>query len=350
MRRVAPAFVLFFLSPLVAEFLLGDFTLAAIGYLVLLAPMYGGGALLVRELTRRAGRGWPTIVLLALAYGVLEEGIATQSLFNPDYAGHHLLRSGFVPALGIAIPWTLYVLGLHTVWSISAPIALTEEWTGHRRTVPWLRGFGLTVSAVLFALAFAATTVFSWTDGHFMASWPQLVTVVVVAAVLIVTAFTLPRRAAAPAAAVPSAAVASGAASSGAVRPGRAPAAWVVLLVTLVAGALVMIGIRLPAVPGVIAMVVAYGGVTAAIVIWSGRAGWDAQHRFAAAAGAVLTYAWHSFLLEPLGGDGPVITPVSKVVFGVAAVALLAAEANRLRRRPHPAAVRPPEPARMPAR
>jgi hypothetical protein len=78
MRRVAPAFVLFFLSPLVAEFLLGDFTLAAIGYLVLLAPMYGGGALLVRELTRRAGRGWPTIVLLALAYGVLEEGIATR--------------------------------------------------------------------------------------------------------------------------------------------------------------------------------------------------------------------------------------------------------------------------------
>jgi len=336
MRRVAPAVVLFFLSPLVAEFLLGDFTLAAIGYLVLLAPMYGGGALLIRELTRRAGRGWPTIVLLALAYGVLEEGIATQSLFNPDYAGHHLLRSGFVPALGIAIPWTLYVLALHTVWSISAPIALTEEWTGHRRTVPWLHGFGLTVSVVLFALAFAATTLFSWADGHFMASWPQLITVVVVAAALIVAAFTLPRRGAVP----------SAGASSAAARAGRAPAPWLVLLGTLVAGALVMVGIRLPAVPGVIAMLVAYAGATTAILTWSGRAGWDGRHRLAAAAGAVLTYAWHSFLLDPLGGGGPVITPVSKVVFGVTAVALLVAEAIRVRRRPHPA-VRLPEPARM---
>jgi hypothetical protein len=330
MRRVAPAVVLLFLSPLVAEFLLGDFTLAAIGYLVLLAPMYGGGALLIRELTRRAGRGWPTIVLLALAYGVLEEGIATQSLFNPDYAGEHLLRSGFVPALGIAIPWTLYVLALHTVWSISVPIALTEKWTG-RRTVSWLRTPGLVVTAVLFALAFAATTVFSWSDGHFMASWPRLLTVVVVAAALVVAAFALPRRPAA-------------------VRPGRAPAPWLVLLTTLVAGALVMIGIRLPAVPGVIAMLAAYGGTTAAILLWSGRAGWDGRHRLAAAAGAVLTYAWHSFLLRPLGGDGPVITPVSKVVFAVAAVTLLAAEADRVRRRRPRPADRPAEPDRVTAR
>ena len=82
-RRAAPAIALFFLSPLVAEFLLGDFTLAQLSYLILLAPAYGGAAVVIREVARRFGRGWPTIVLLALAYGVIEEGLETQSLFNP---------------------------------------------------------------------------------------------------------------------------------------------------------------------------------------------------------------------------------------------------------------------------
>jgi hypothetical protein len=41
---------------------------------------------LIREVIRHKGGGWPAIVVLAAAYGVIEEGLATQSLFNPDYA------------------------------------------------------------------------------------------------------------------------------------------------------------------------------------------------------------------------------------------------------------------------
>jgi hypothetical protein len=37
------------------------------------------GALLIREVARRTGCGWPTIVVLALAFGVLEEGLLTCS-------------------------------------------------------------------------------------------------------------------------------------------------------------------------------------------------------------------------------------------------------------------------------
>jgi hypothetical protein len=55
MRRAAPAIALFFLSPLVAEFLLGDFTILQLPYLFLLAPAYGGAAVLIREVSRRAG-------------------------------------------------------------------------------------------------------------------------------------------------------------------------------------------------------------------------------------------------------------------------------------------------------
>src|SRR6185436_6330423 len=168
MRRVAPAIAPFFLSPLVAEFLLGDFTVAQLPFLVALAPAYGGAAVLVREVARRAGRGWVTMILLALAYGVLEEGLETQSLFNPDYLHAHLLEHGFVAALGISIPWTLFVLTLHTVWSISVPIALVEEWTD-RRAEPWLRVPGLVVAAVLAVGGAVFTFAVSYADGHFMA-------------------------------------------------------------------------------------------------------------------------------------------------------------------------------------
>lgn len=87
--------------------------------------MYGG-ALLIREVTRRTGRGWRTIVVLALAFGVLQEALLTQSLFNPDYCRADLPNVGFVPSLGIAIPWTIFVLSLHTYWSIGTPIAWTR--------------------------------------------------------------------------------------------------------------------------------------------------------------------------------------------------------------------------------
>ena len=61
MRRVAPALVLYVLSPFVAEFLLGDFPVTMLWLILLLGPMYGGGALLIRELTRpraEAGPRW----------------------------------------------------------------------------------------------------------------------------------------------------------------------------------------------------------------------------------------------------------------------------------------------------
>src|SRR5438093_2130105 len=150
MRRIAPAVGLVLLAPLVAEFLLGNLPITMLPALVALAPMYGGGALLIRELVRRAGRGVPTMLVLGTAYGVVEEGLVTQSLFNPDYAHAHLLDEGFVPALGIAGPWTVFVITLHAVWSTTVPIVLVESCVPDRRTTPWLGRTGLVVAAVLF--------------------------------------------------------------------------------------------------------------------------------------------------------------------------------------------------------
>ena len=45
---------------------------------LVLGPMYGGGALLIRELTRRTRRGGPTMILLALAFTGFEFGLGLE--------------------------------------------------------------------------------------------------------------------------------------------------------------------------------------------------------------------------------------------------------------------------------
>jgi hypothetical protein len=49
-RSILAAVTLFFLAPLVAEFLLGDFPATWLALIIVLAPMYGGGAIPRRRL------------------------------------------------------------------------------------------------------------------------------------------------------------------------------------------------------------------------------------------------------------------------------------------------------------
>src|SRR3712207_2128446 len=49
------------------------------------AMLYGCPALLIREVARRTARGWPTMLLLSAAAGLLQAGVIDQSLFIDDY-------------------------------------------------------------------------------------------------------------------------------------------------------------------------------------------------------------------------------------------------------------------------
>ena len=116
LRRIAPALGLFFLAPLVAEYLLGDISIRHLWAMPIVAPMYGGGAVFMRELARRAGRGWPTMLLLGLAYGLLEAGLLDQSLFNPSFQGHDFQSVTPIPALGISAYNSLAFIVGHAIW------------------------------------------------------------------------------------------------------------------------------------------------------------------------------------------------------------------------------------------
>jgi hypothetical protein len=312
MKRLAPAIGLFFLAPLVAEFLLGDLPIKMLGTLVILAPMYGGGALLIREFARRTGKGWPTIFVLAFAYAVFEEAFTTQTLFNPNYLhlNLHLLEPAYIPALGIGAWWTIFVLTLHTVWSISTSIALVEALVPERATKPWLGTLGLSVVGVLFILAAIASTRFEIKQDHFVASKAQFVWASVLCVLAIAVAYLLPAR-------------------STPTEAGLVPNPWIVGFAALAAGSIFLM---VPKTWGWFAVgiyVVLDLVIIASILVMSRRSGWDSRHRLGLAAGAALTYAWHSFTVSPVVGRAGAGFRIGNVIFAAGLLMLLFFGARR---------------------
>ncbi len=59
---------------------------------------------------------------------------------------------------------------------------------------------------------------------------------------------------------------------------------------------------------------------------------WDATHRLALAAGAALTYAWHSFIQNPAVGAGGVSFRVGNAIFAAGLVVLLVFAARKTSR------------------
>ncbi|GAA4979627.1 hypothetical protein [Actinopolymorpha pittospori] len=344
MRRIAPAIGLFFLAPLIAEFLLGNLPVSLLFALMILAPLYGAGALLIREVVRRTGRGWPSIIVLGLAYAVFEEGVTTQSLFNPNYANAHLLDHGYVPALGLSVPWTLGVLALHAVWSIGVPIGLTESLVLDRPRTPWLGKLGLTVTAVLFALGSVATTAMQLYQDDFVASVPQFVGVAVAIVVFVAVAMTF-RPAARQVDSV-------NRVDSNAIRvvtSRTAPNPWWVGAFAFVTGtAFRLLPDGIPAWLNVAGLLVLAAIVIAVVRHWSHQTGWGDSHRFALVAGAMVCYAVHSFIETPVMPVSPAIDHTGDVVFSLAALVTLALTARRLRR--HAAASTVEEAGVAPAR
>lgn len=183
-QRFLPLVVLFGLAPWIGEYLLGNVPGTWLPALPILALMYGGGAILVREIAMRAGLGWPGILLLGAAYGLLEAGLVDQSLFNPGFVGTGLPRVTLVAGLGIsALDAVTYVMG-HAVWSIGLAVAFAGFLFPGVAGAPWLGRFGWIVALALYL--FGCWIIYSdgvETDG-FIASPAQMLGVVAVALAL----------------------------------------------------------------------------------------------------------------------------------------------------------------------
>jgi hypothetical protein len=302
-----PAVGLFFVAPLVAEFLLGNLSLKLLPALIVLAPMYGGGALLIREMVRGKQRGWRSILLLGAAYTLIEEGFVTQSLFNPDYLRMHmhLLDHAWIPALGIGAWWTLFMFNVHTFWSIAVSIALVEAVVPARATMPWLGAIGKSVVAVLFLAGLAANFHFTINQDHFFASQVQFLSTGVICLLLIVSAFLLPsqtpRRASGP-----------------------VPHPWLTGAVAFILGLAVLLipsGWNWRAVTAMLFVDFLFLSLMLAL---SGRTQWTPLHQLSLAAGGALAYGLHAFVETPVAGGSGMLARLGNVLFLVLAVALIA--------------------------
>ena len=131
--RSHPKLCLFLLTPGIVEYLSGSSPL----YFLVLSPftfayqigvnagLYLPGALLIREASIRWEKGWGSVLLMGAAYGILEEGLALETIFNPKAA---IYISGGLQSygrwLGVSWVWAAEVVPVHMVFSIAVPILL----------------------------------------------------------------------------------------------------------------------------------------------------------------------------------------------------------------------------------
>ena len=127
--KAHPLLCLLILTPGIPEYLSGSTNMA---FLVLNPPvfflllaanlaLYGPGVILIREAKIRWNKGWASVFLLGAAYGIVEEGLALRTLFNPTSSvvgnlgvyGHWL---------GVNWVWTVGLVIFHSVFSIGLPI------------------------------------------------------------------------------------------------------------------------------------------------------------------------------------------------------------------------------------
>lgn len=308
--RWGPVAGLFVFAPVCAEYLLGyDETtgdwLALAGGLVVLGPLYGAAALLIREVARRAGLGWLGIVCLAAAWGTIQAGLVDQSMFNPAYRGiayWDQLWSTEILGIGVSAfaAWT-FVVG-HVVFSLAAPIAIIEPLSGRHGREPWLSRAGLIVVA---SLAVGGALVV-WGDHlnteTFRISATQAMASLAIAGTCTATALMVrlpgPRTSRGV---LPPVAIGAAALLAALTVQAFAPTTW--------AGLALVVAITL--------------GVSGALAHQSRSTYWTAHHRLAAAGGALLGSATAGWFIQPLGTVTTADRVAHHTLLSVALIAIL---------------------------
>jgi hypothetical protein len=302
------------LAPLIGEVLFGAVPLSLLPFGLLgLVGLYGGGALLVHEIVRSRHLSSWWLVLLGLAYGLIEEGTVVQSLFDQHYRGLDFL--GFYGHwAGVNWVWTLFIVPYHAVFSIAIPIALAELIHPERREKPWLGRRGFMVAIVAFGGN--AVLLARFRTGLFTAHAPTVSLSANIATAVIAIALVVAAIRARPAR-VPPVDTSLRAAS-----PRRAR------LIGLASGLAWFIGFRVLII-GTGTLVTApvallAGLLIAAAIVWrvahwtSGGRVWTRECTRALIGGALATSWLLGFLIAAVSGGNPIVNLAGQILWGPA--------------------------------
>jgi hypothetical protein len=141
---------LLILAPVISEVLSGSTRLSILFVLIPEVMVWGGGALLCRELVRRWRAGATSLLLLGLALSVAEEFIIQQTSIAPlPFPGANAAYGRY---LGVNWVYLLFMLGFESVWVVLVPVQVTELIFPDRREQPWLRKRGLIATCIAFPI------------------------------------------------------------------------------------------------------------------------------------------------------------------------------------------------------
>ncbi|HXC95537.1 MAG TPA: hypothetical protein VNU92_07540 [Edaphobacter sp.] len=147
-RTWTAALTLVVLAPLVGEVLSGATRISYIFAFIPEMMVWGCGALMIRELVRRWGGGWTSMLIFGLALSVAEEFVIQQTSLAP--LPWPATSATYGRLWGINWIYFLFMLGYECVWVVLVPVQLAELIFPKQRNKPWLGNVGLVISSAIF--------------------------------------------------------------------------------------------------------------------------------------------------------------------------------------------------------
>ena len=312
LRRLPPALLLFFLSPIVAELLSGTQTPKQFFKpgLILGLAFYGCGSILIRERLIRWKKGWPSLLVLGAAYGILEEGLMVKCFFNVDGPGM-VLHYGRLAGINWVLAFLLMIY--HSLISISIPIMCVELIHPARSKESWVPGW----SQWLFAAGLTAGVALGYRITPYRPPLTPYLLGWLVFLLLVVLAWRLPREPFKP-------------------YDRRRVPPFFFLLIGFMSVILFISTVKLPdiGVPfgvGLLLMVGAVGLIIWLVLWLSGNGGsWTARHRCALCSGPL----WFFVIFLIIGGLGHKgdVKHQGKAMVGLVGLVFVVALARQARR------------------
>lgn len=154
MKKVSPALALLLLGPICGELISGHQTLFEfinpLAFIISSLP-YGFGAVICRELMIRWHKGWISLVLLGIAYGIYEEFIVARSVWDPEWAELGAIRD-YSYWQGVTWTYAEILIHFHLTISILSSILLAHLLFSDQRRQSWVNNWQLIVCFVGLAL------------------------------------------------------------------------------------------------------------------------------------------------------------------------------------------------------
>jgi hypothetical protein len=209
--KAHPILCLALLTPGIPEYLSTSSSLLSIalnpGFFVIQLAInigqYTAGALLIREALIRWQKGWGTVLLLGLAYGITEEGLGDNTLFNSNHGADQVL-GWFGRYAGVNWVWAVGVLAFHVIYSIGLPIVLLHLALPETRGRSLLTRRGIFVALSTLGASTSVETLIVYHQFQFWMGPYLLVGSIVAIAVLVAVAYRLPAAALGPRRVAPS--------------------------------------------------------------------------------------------------------------------------------------------------